>query len=40
MVDEYNKINRSGVINVDEVQSGIFSWIKESESQQGQNKVL
>ena len=36
MVDAYNKINASCVINVEEVQSGVFSCIKENETQQGQ----
>ena len=36
MIDAYNKINASCVIHVEEVQSDVFSWIKENEPQQGQ----
>ena len=40
MVEAYNKINTSDMINVDEVQSGVFSWIKGNKSQQGQKNCF
>ena len=40
MVDACNRISTSGMINIDDVQSGVFSWVNENESQQGQKNCF